>query len=163
MDTFLIILGFVCIVVGLVGSVLPALPGPPLSYIGLIVINLASDVEMSVTWLVVWALVVVAVQVLDIVIPSMGTKRFGGSKYGVWGCNIGVVVGMFFVPVGIIIGPFVGAVVGELIKTRDFGTSLKAGFGAFLGFLTGTVVKVVLVLGMAVYAVISLPWADWLR
>lgn len=163
MDIFLIILGFVCIVVGLVGSVLPALPGPPLSYIGLIVINLASDVEMSVTWLVVLALVVVAVQVLDIVIPSMGTKRFGGSKYGVWGCNVGVIAGMFLGPAGIIIGPFVGAVAGELIKTGDFGTSLKAGFGAFLGFLTGTVVKVVLVLGMAVYAVISLPWADWLR
>ena len=104
----------------------------------------------------VWALVVVAVQVLDIVIPSMGTKRFGGSKYGVWGCNVGVIAGMFLGPAGIIIGPFVGAVAGELIKTGDLGISLKAGFGAFLGFLTGTVVKVVMVLCMTAYAVWSL-------
>lgn len=156
MDWVLFVLAFLCIVLGLAGSVLPALPGPPLAYVGMLLIHFTDKVDFSVTELVVWGVLIAVVQVLDFIIPAMGTKRFGGSKYGVWGCNIGVVVGMFAGPLGIVLGPFAGAVIGEMLKTHDFSTSLRASFGAFLGFITGTLVKVVLVLYFLVVAIISL-------
>lgn len=156
MDWVLFVLAFLCVVLGLAGSVLPALPGPPLAYVGMLLIHFTDKVDFSVTELVVWGVLIAVVQVLDFIIPAMGTKRFGGSKYGVWGCNIGVIVGMFAGPLGIVLGPFAGAVIGEMLKTHDFSTSLRAGFGAFLGFITGTLVKVVLVLYFLVVAIISL-------
>lgn len=156
MDVLLIILGFLCILLGLVGSILPALPGPPLSYVGMLLIHFTDKVDFTVTQLIVWAILIVLIQILDFVIPSIGTKKFGGSNYGVWGCNIGVVVGLFAGPLGIVLGPFVGAVIGELFKTGDMRLSLRAGFGAFLGFLAGTFVKIVIVLYLLVAAIIAL-------
>ncbi len=156
MDILLYILGFLCIVLGLAGSVLPALPGPPLSYVGMLLIHFTDKVDFTVTQLVVWGVLIAVVQVLDFIIPSIGTKKFGGSKYGVWGCNIGVIVGMFAGPPGIVLGPFVGAIIGEMLKTHDFSISLKAGFGAFLGFLAGTLIKVVLVIYLLIVAISSL-------
>lgn len=156
MDVLLIILGFICILVGLAGSVLPGLPGPPISYVGLLLLHFTDDVEFSVTQLVVWAVFVVVIQILDFIIPSIGTKKFGGSSYGIWGCNIGVVVGLFAGPLGIILGPFIGAVIGEMIKTNDVRLSLKAGFGAFLGFLTGTLIKIAIVIYFLVEAIMAL-------
>lgn len=145
MDIVLIIFAFLCILIGLVGSVLPALPGPPLSYVGMLLLHFTDTVQFSVTQLVVWAVLVVIVQILDFVIPSIGTKKFGGSSYGVWGCNIGVIIGLFAGPLGIVLGPFLGAVIGEYIKTNNMDVSLRAGFGAFLGFVSGTVIKIAIV------------------
>ena len=139
MDILLYILGFLCIVLGLAGSVLPALPGPPLSYVGMLLIHFTDKVDFTVTQLVVWGVLIAVVQVLDFIIP-----------------NIGVIVGMFAGPAGIVLGPFVGAVIGEMLKTHDFSISLKAGFGAFLGFLAGTLVKVVLVIYLLIVAISSL-------
>lgn len=156
MDVILIIAGFICILIGLTGSILPALPGPPVSYIGLLLIHFTGTAQFSTTQLIVWAILVVAIQILDFIIPSLGTKKFGGSKYGIWGCNIGVIVGMFAGPAGIILGPFIGAVIGELIKTNDFQVSLKAGFGAFLGFLAGTVIKIAIVFYFIIEAIIAI-------
>lgn len=156
MDIFLIILGFILILTGIAGSILPGLPGPPVSYIGILLIHFTDKAEFTTTALVVWALLIIAIQILDFVIPSIGTKKFGGSNYGVWGCNIGVVVGMFAGPAGIILGPFVGAVIGEAIKTHDIGTALKAGFGAFLGFIAGTFIKVAVIIYLLVEAIVAL-------
>lgn len=146
MDIVLIIFAFICILVGFAGSVLPALPGPPLAYVGMLLLHFTDTVQFSVSQLVMWAVLVVAVQILDFVIPSIGTKKFGGSSYGVWGCNIGVVVGLFASPIGIILGPFICAVIGEYIKTKDLNISLRAGFGAFLGFISGTLIKLAIVI-----------------
>lgn len=144
MDYILIALGIIFMISGILGGVLPVLPGPPLSYIGLLLLHITGKYEFSSQFLIVWAAVTVAVYTLDYVIPVWGTKKFGGSKRGVWGSIIGLVVGLFFFPpFGIIIGPFLGAVIGELTLGKDSGAALKSGFGSFVGFLTGTILKLI--------------------
>lgn len=141
MDILLIIVGAVCLVVGLLGCILPMLPGPPLSYVGILLLHFTSKVDFSPTMLLVWLAVVVVVQLLDYFIPLMGTKYFGGSKWGERGCLVGTIAGLFFMPWGIVIGPFLGALVGELLVGRGAGKALKSGIGSLIGFLAGTVLK----------------------
>ena len=166
MDIFLIILGAICLLLGIIGCVAPVLPGVPLSYVGLLLLHFTDRVQFSWQFLVVWGVVVVVIQMLDYFIPAWGTKKFGGSKYGVWGSTIGLVVGLFMGPWGIIIGPFLGAVVGELIyfnrhpqttlneteqslnnveqkKNSNLNRALRAGLGSFIGLLTGTILKLI--------------------
>lgn len=131
-------------IIGLIGCVLPFLPGPPLNYTGLLLLHFTSTHHFSINFLVFWAIVTAVVYGLDLIIPVWGTKKFGGSKYGVWGSIIGLLAGfLFFPPFGIIVGPFVGAVIGELIAGKDSGAALKSGFGSFVGFITGTVLKLI--------------------
>lgn len=151
MDTFLIIAGILLLIGSVVGSILPFLPGPPLAYISLILLQLTSRHPFTVTFLVAWAVVTAAVLLLEYIIPIWGTKRLGGTKGGTRGATAGLVVGLFFPPWGFVIGPFVGAFVGEIINRQDSHTALRSAFGSFLGFLAGTVVKVVLCLLMAFY------------
>ncbi len=141
MDVVLVILAAVFLFVGLLGCILPMLPGPPLAYAGMLLLHLTDRVQFTTGQLLVWLLVVVATVVLDYVTPLLGSKYSGGSKWGERGCIIGTVVGLFFAPWGIIIGPFVGAVVGELLGDKELSQALKSGFGSFLGFLFGTVLK----------------------
>ena len=95
MDYVLLFIGFLCMIIGIVGSLLPALPGPPISWVGLLLLYLTESIPMSYTVLGITLVVAVIVGVLDYVIPAKGTKRFGGSKYGIWGTNIGLIVGIF--------------------------------------------------------------------
>ena len=142
MDILLVILGVICLLVGLAGCFLPILPGPPVAYLALWLVGYA---EFTVTELVVWGLLVVLVQAMDYVTPMLGTKYSGGSKWGNWGCAVGTVAGIFvFPPWGILLGPFVGAFVGELLGGKASGDALKASFGAFAGFLLSVVLKVTL-------------------
>ncbi|MCR4965256.1 MAG: DUF456 domain-containing protein [Bacteroidales bacterium] len=155
MDIVLIILGAICILVGLVGCILPILPGVPLSYAGLWLLQATSKVQFSWKFLIIWGIITIVVQVLDAVVPVWGTKVLGGSKAGVWGSTIGLVAGLFFGPWGIVLGPFIGAVAGEILahSTEDGMTlsqALKAGSGSFVGLMTGTVMKLVCV-GLMIY------------
>ncbi|UII77123.1 DUF456 domain-containing protein [Flagellimonas sp. HMM57] len=147
MDIALLVLGFVFMLVGILGSFLPVLPGPPISWVGLLLLYLTKAVPDDWWVLGITAAVAILVFVLDYIIPAMGTKKFGGSKAGMIGTVIGLLVAIFF-PVlgifGIIIWPFVGALVGELINKADKKTALKAAFGSFIGFLTGTFLKFML-------------------
>jgi uncharacterized protein len=95
MDIVLIILGFICVLVGVFGSFLPILPGPPISWIGILLVYFTTAIEMNYWVLGIGFVVAVATVILDYVIPAKGTKRFGGSNYGVWGTNIGLVIGIF--------------------------------------------------------------------
>ena len=141
MELLLYILSALCMLVGLAGCILPMLPGPPLAWLGMLLLHFTDRVDFTVTELVVSALVVIATMVLDYITPMIGTKKFGGGKYGNWGCMIGTVVGLFFMPLGLILGPFIGAVIGELIAGKPMRAALKAGFGSFVGFLFGTLIK----------------------
>ncbi|MBR2496932.1 MAG: DUF456 domain-containing protein [Parabacteroides sp.] len=127
---------------GMVGCFLPVLPGPPLSYLGLLLLHWTEQIHFSTTSLLIWLLLVIVVQILDYISPVLGTKYAGGSKWGNRGCIIGTVAGLFvFPPWGILIGPFVGAVIGELISGKQSVDAVQAGLGAFLGFLFSVVAK----------------------
>ena len=143
MDIFLIILGAICLLVGILGCVLPVLPGVPLAYCGLLLLHATDKVQFSWQFLVIWAVVTIVVQVLDSVVPIWGTKKFGGSKMGVWGSTLGLLVGLFFGPWGIVLGPFLGAVVFELIDGKNTRLALKAGWWSFVGLMTGTILKLI--------------------
>jgi len=144
MDTFLIILGFILIFFGLIGCFAPIIPGPPLSFIALILLQITDKKPFSTDLLLILGIVTFVVTILDYLIPIWGTKKFGGSKQGVWGSTIGLILGLFFFPpLGIIIGPFIGAFVGELLVGKKSNIALKSALGSFIGFLLGTLAKFV--------------------
>ena len=150
METFIAILALLLGLVGIVGSVAPGLPGPPLSWVGLLVVYLwgggtnGAGESMSLTFLLIWLAVTVVVTIVDYLVPAYFTKLTGGSKAGGWGAIIGLFVGMFVPPVGIIVGSLLGAFAAELIfAKKDTVTSLKSAIGAFLGFLFGTGAKLI--------------------
>jgi Uncharacterized protein conserved in bacteria len=145
MDIVLIILGAICLLTGLAGCLLPLLPGPPLAYIGMVFLHFTEKIHFSTTQLIVWLVLVIVVQVADNFIPTLGTKKLGGTKWGTWGCLAGTLLGIFiFPPWGIIIGPFLGAAIGELMGGKETQHAIKAGVGAFMGFLFGTIIKFML-------------------
>jgi len=144
-DILLITLGGICLIVGLLGCILPVIPGPPISYVGLLLLHITDRSQFSTTQLLVWLLLVVVVQVLDYFTPVIGSKFSGGTKWGSWGCLIGSIVGIvFFSPWGIVLGAFGGAFIGELLGERSARDAFKSGIGALIGFLVGTVFKVVI-------------------
>ncbi|MCL3782096.1 DUF456 domain-containing protein [Prolixibacteraceae bacterium JC049] len=144
MEWILIALGALLIFLGIIGCVLPIIPGPPLAYGGIILLHLTSKAQFSSQFLIIWGIIVAVVTILDYMIPVWGTKRFGGSKRGVWGSMIGLVVGLFFFPpFGIIVGPFAGAVIGEVTAGNDSRSALKSGFGSFVGFVFATLLKLI--------------------
>ena len=145
MDILLLILGFSCIITGLFGSFLPVLPGPSVSWVGLALLYFTKAVPANYWILGIALLITVVISVLDYVIPAKGTKRFGGSSYGIWGTNIGLVIGILApIPFGFLIGPFVGALIGELIYDfKDHNRALKAAAGSFVGFLASSFMKFV--------------------
>ncbi|MTI21661.1 DUF456 domain-containing protein [Fulvivirga sp. RKSG066] len=142
MDVVWIILGSILMIVGLIGCLLPVLPGPPLNYIGLLLLQLTADSPFSTNFMLLWLAITIGVVALDYVIPVYGTKRFGGSKWGIWGTVIGLILGIFiFPPFGIIIGPIAGALIGELLSGKNSKQAGKAAIGSFIGFLFGTFIK----------------------
>ncbi|NDV94211.1 DUF456 domain-containing protein [Dysgonomonas sp. 521] len=144
LDIILIVIGTILIIAGILGCIIPALPGVPLNYLAIVLLQFTSKTDFSTQFLVVWGIVVIVVQILDYYIPVWGTKKLGGGSYGAWGAGIGVIAGMFvFPPWGIIFMPLVCAILGELLDNKEFNVALKAGFGAFVGFLTGIVMKLV--------------------
>lgn len=151
MDGLWLVLGVLLMLGGLVGCVLPFLPGPPLCYLALLLQQLQSEPPYTTKFLVIWAIVTVVITGLDYVIPIYGTKKYGGTRYGMWGCVIGLVAGLWLGPLGIIIGPFVGAFIGELIANSSTDQALRAAFGSFVGFLLGTLLKLVACFVMIYY------------
>ncbi|MCO4293790.1 DUF456 domain-containing protein [Solitalea sp. MAHUQ-68] len=158
MDIILIALGLLCLILGFLGSFLPALPGPPLSWLALLLLHFTDKVQYDTQFLIVTAIVVLIVGVLDYYIPIYGTKKLGGTQYGQRGATIGLIAGLFLGPLGIIFGPFVGAFVGELVHdNKDFNKALRSGWGAFLGFIAGTVMKMAVCIVFTFYFI-----KDWL-
>lgn len=160
MDIFLLVVGLLFMLIGIVGSFLPVLPGPPLSWVGLLLLHLTDAVPQDWTFLVITLVIALLIFVMDYIIPAVGTKKFGGSKAGMVGTTVGLLVAIFF-PIfgffGIIIWPFLGAMVGELINKADKKTALKAAFGSFIGFITGTFLKfLVAVIYLGLF--ISISW-----
>ena len=146
-DWIITLLGLAIIVVGFIGCFIPVLPGPPIAWIALPLLYLTSEgfADINTTWFLILTLLTIVVTVIDYLLPMWGTKYSGGTKAGTWGSTIGLIIGLFFPPIGIIVGPFLGALIGELMAGQDQKTALKSGIGAFVGFLLGTVAKMVVV------------------
>jgi uncharacterized protein YqgC (DUF456 family) len=146
MDIVLLVLGFILMITGIFGSFLPVLPGPPVSWLGLLLLFLTEAVPNDWWFLGITLVVALVVFAMDYIIPAMGTRKFGGTRSGMIGTTIGLLVAIVF-PVlgilGIIFWPFLGAFLGELLNKADQKSALKAAFGSFIGFLTGTFLKFV--------------------
>ena len=143
MDILLMVFAFLLLVASIVGCVLPVLPGPPLAYAGILLLHLTDKIHFTTQQLIVWLVVVVVLQVVDYITPLLGSKYSGGTSFGNRGCIAGTIIGMFFMPWGLIIGPFVGAIAGEMMGGQDLAQAIRAGIGTLLGYLFGTLMKVV--------------------
>ncbi|MCF7952799.1 MAG: DUF456 domain-containing protein [Spirochaetales bacterium] len=144
LEILLIVLGVLFLIVGFAGCIIPIIPGPPIAYGGLVLLHLTDSHSFSTSFLIFWAAAAVGVTILDNFIPLWSTRRYGGSRRAVWGSAIGLLLGMFiFPPFGIIIGPFFGAAIGELSGGLSSREALRSGFGAFMGFLGGVLLKTV--------------------
>ncbi|WP_163408967.1 DUF456 domain-containing protein [Flavobacterium ajazii] len=143
MDLLLVSLGFVCMIVGILGSFLPILPGLSSCWVGLLLLYLTKAVENNYWILGITFIIMITITILDYIIPAKGTKRFGGSSYGIWGTNIGLIIGILApIPFGIIIGPFAGAFIGEIIyDSKNHKRALKAATGSLLGFLASSFIN----------------------
>lgn len=144
METLLIILALVCGIVGLLGSVLPALPGAPVSYAGLLLLLPCEETTISNTALWICGIFLVIVSVLDYIAPVWLTNLSGGGKQATRGSVAGLIAGLFFFPPwGLILGPFVGAFIGELMESASKGKALKVAMMSFVGFVLTTGMKII--------------------
>ncbi|HPG41965.1 MAG TPA: DUF456 domain-containing protein [bacterium] len=158
MTIFLVIIGLIVSLVGLAGCIVPFIPGPPLSFLALIILSLAKEWQpFSVEFLIIWAVITIFVSVFDNIAPVLGAKKYGASKTGVWLSVAGMLIGlMFFPPWGIIIGTFLGAFAGELISGKKKDHALKAGWGVFVGTLVGVGLKLAASAVMLFYYIIKM-------
>lgn len=154
MDIFLAVIAFLCSIIGLIGCIVPILPGIVLNYVALLLLMLTDYGSISLSALIIWGVVTLAVTLIDFYLPAWMTRRFGGTRAGAVGATVGVFAGLFlFPPFGIILGPFFGAVLGELTRDKkNADQALKSGFGSFLAFIVGTGLK--LIVGVWLFALV---------
>ncbi len=152
MDYILLLFGFFFILMGILGAFLPILPGPPTGWLGLLLLQLTEIIPTNWNFLWITLAIAIVITLLDYLIPVLGAKKFGGSKKGIWGATIGLLVGLFFGPLGLIFGPLIGAFSGELINDpTNKKIAFKAAFGSFVGFLFSTGLKFVTSLVFLLY------------
>jgi uncharacterized protein YqgC (DUF456 family) len=154
-DALWMTLGVLLVIGGIAGSFLPLLPGPPLAYAALLIQQFRTDAPYSTKFLLIWAAIVIIILVLDFLVPMYGTKKYGGSKYGMWGCAIGFLLAFWMGPLGVIFGPLIGAFIGEMIYQQNTQKALRAAKGAFLGFLFGSLLKFISCFAMGYYLIWS--------
>ncbi|MDB4225837.1 DUF456 domain-containing protein [bacterium] len=162
MDIILIIIAALFMLLGIIGSFIPILPGPITSWFGLLIVHFTDAIPIDKSFLIITFTIALFIWLLDYIIPAIGTKRFGGTKYGMIGTTIGLIVGLIApIPGGIIIGPFIGALIGELINKSDTKKATKAAFGSFIGFLTSTFIKfVVAIIYLGLYIGVLWDYKD---
>lgn len=139
MEVVLLIVAGIFMILGILGSFLPVLPGVPLSWIGFLIFFLIPGIGINYLFLGITLAITVLIYILNLTIPAMGTKKFGGSRKGMIGATIGLVIGIFApFPFAVLICPFLGAFIGEIINKSDSRTALKASFGSFIGLLASS-------------------------
>jgi len=140
---FLLSLGFIIALIAIAGSILPVIPGPPLSLLSLLIISFEKDWQpFSSNFLIIMGIIALVLVVIDYIVPAIGAKKFGASRIGLAGSIIGMIIGFFvFPPFGIFIGTFLGAVIGELISGKKGEAAIKIGIGTFVGNLAGIALK----------------------
>ena len=148
MDLFLLFIAFLFSCLGIIGSFLPILPGPLTGWFGLWILHMTETIPMNKIFLLTTFIIAIIVFLLDYFIPAIGTKKFGGTKFGIYGTTVGMVIGMIMpVPFGIIIGALLGAFIGEFIYNKhNIKRVLKASFGAFVGLMASVTLKFIVAL-----------------
>ena len=159
LETVAIVIGSIFMILGIAGCVLPILPGPVLIFLGLLLLALVKDFfpPLTPTLMIVMAFLTVVVTIGDYMIPLWGAKKYGTSKWGIWGSVAGMAIGLFFSPFGMLLGALIGAVAVEWLVQKKKGQALKAGWGVIVGSLLGAVLKLG-VSGMMVYYFIRGLW-----
>lgn len=142
-------------VIGIAGCVVPGIPGPPLSYIGLLLLEATDYADFSIGALVIWGILALITIIADYTVPMIGSKLSGGTKWGNYGSLVGTIIGLFFLPLGLILGPFLGALLGELISGNSGDNALKSALGALVGFVAGTLLKVIICLYFAIEFILA--------
>lgn len=161
MEYLIFLLAVVCVIVGIVGDVVPGLPGVPISYAAMLLLHFFTDITYSNETLIIYGVLCAVITIVDYFVPIWGTKKFGGTKAGVRGSTIGLVVGVVVLPIlgivigpfgliGILAGPFVGAYIGEKMSGVDDSLAWRSAIGSFVGFVAGTLLKVVYSIVVAV-------------
>lgn len=151
------IIGIILCFVGIVGCFIPILPGPPISYIAILILHFLTPVNLTTDFLIFWLIVVILVTAVDFIMPMIGAKKMGGSSYGLWGCGIGFVIGFFiFPPFGFLLFAALGALIGEMMAGKSGNLAFKAALGSFLGFIAGTILKLVVSSFLITYYIIEL-------
>jgi uncharacterized protein YqgC (DUF456 family) len=156
MELFLAMMAFVMVLVGLLGAVIPMLPGPPLSFVGLLLLWCCGGYDITTTTLWVTGVLMVVITILDYVAPIWMTNIGGGTKSGVNGATIGMFLGLFFMPWGLVVGPFIGAFVGELVGHTSKDKALKVAFMSFLSILLTTGIKLIYSMVLLMMVVVQL-------
>ncbi|MFP4369844.1 MAG: DUF456 domain-containing protein [Candidatus Kapaibacterium sp.] len=151
MDLFFLILGGILIITGIIGCFLPVVPGPFLSWLGMLAMELTSYSPFELSTIIWFLFFTIIVSLADNFIPVITTRYGGGSKWGTRGSIAGLIIGIFaFPPFGVLLGPFLGAIGGEILAGKDLNQSLKSGFAAFLGVIGGIVIRLILSITVAV-------------
>lgn len=164
MDYLLFTLSIIVIIIGFIGDIIPGIPGTPVTYLALLLLHWTDRISYSSQFLLVTGLICVAITVLDYVVPVWGTKKFGGTKAGTRGSTIGLIVSILVLPllgivigpfgiIGILGGPFVGAYIGEKMGGTPDDKAWRSAFGSFVGFLTGTLMKIAYTIIIGFYVV----------
>lgn len=158
MEILLLILGILLLIGGVAGCIVPAIPGPPFSFIGMLLLQWSGYADFSTWTLVLWGILATIVTIIDFLVTTWMTKRFGGSKAGNWGATIGMIVGMILpIPGGILVGLFAGAMIGEMVFSKqNTDKSLKVAFGALLSFFVGSGIKLLVCLGMILVSLLAI-------
>jgi hypothetical protein len=159
LEAITIVMGSILMLLGLAGSILPILPGPPLSFIGLFLLALLRHFSppLTPTLVILLAIVTILVIATDYILPWLGAKRYGASKWGVWGSVLGMAIGIFWSPFAMLAGAFIGAVLAEWLVGKKEGEALKAGWGVVMGTLFATVLRLG-VSGMMTYYYVRALW-----
>ena len=157
MVTVIFIIAFVLLVLGVLGSLIPVLPGPPLSFIGILLIHFFTGSHFSISFLLTWAFIVILVFLLDYFMQVWGVKKFGGGRKATIGTFFGIFAGLIFPPIGLLIGPFIGAFIGALLEVQGDNTrAFKVAIGSFIGFVSGTILKLVVSSVLLYYAIYNI-------
>lgn len=149
----LIFAGIILNIIGIIGVIIPALPGVTLNYLALILLYINKGEEVvSLSTIIMFGLLTFLVALLDYILPLAGAKKSGTSRTGIIFAALGMLIGLlFFPPLGIFFGLLIGAFLGELIAGKTESQALKAGMVTFLGILTSMVIKLMLAVVMSVY------------
>jgi uncharacterized protein YqgC (DUF456 family) len=153
LETTALVLSIILFIAGLLGTILPVLPGAILIYLGMLLYGFMTKFEtLNVNFFFLQGLVLVLIFSVDFLASVVGTRYFNGSKMAVWGASIGTILGLIILgPLGIVIGPFIGAVLAELMCGKLINQAIRVGFGTLVGILGGTVVKLCAEILMIIY------------